>query len=105
GDVLLTNNGTQCTKANAGDITQCYPSGIKLGQPDTEAKLKATENPSAIDTAQDPHRHVASDKPPAMAVWHGLIALRLIAHPHPATTVELGFRDAIFAGAAVHYLF
>jgi hypothetical protein len=104
GDILLTNNGPQCTKQNAADINQCYPVGIRLGQPDTEQKLKATEG-TGVDTAQTPHRHVSNDKPPVMGVVNILVGLRFYPAPHWAITYELGFRNAIFTGLGVHYLF
>lgn len=110
GDVKIINNGTQCTQQNFLDGTKCYPVSptvgpIPLGQPDTEGKLKQTENGATSDTAQDPHRHVSSDKPPAMAVVNLLIGLRFKVQRHVAFDVELGFRDAIFFGGGFHYLF
>jgi hypothetical protein len=108
GDVLLTNNGTQCTQANAKDESQCYPTitGPINGKPTTaqEAALKASEG-GGTDTAQTPHRHVSGDKPPVMAVVNILVGLRFYPIPRLALTYELGFRNAIFTGIGVHYLF
>jgi hypothetical protein len=110
GDVLLTADSPRCTAQNASNPSQCYPISptvgeIRLNQPDTQAKLKATENPSKIDLAIDPHRHVTADKPPVLPVLNVVVGLRFILQRHLASTVELGFRDAIFVGAALHYLF
>jgi hypothetical protein len=108
GDVKTTNNGAQCTLQNLSNGSQCYPKAgttdIPLGRPDTEAKLQATET-GQVDTANSPHRHVTSDKPPVMAVVNILIGLRFKVQRHLAFDVELGFRDAIFAGGSIHYLF
>jgi hypothetical protein len=108
GDVLLTNNGTQCTAANARDTTQCYPviTGPINGKPTAqqEAALQASDN-GQKDTAQNPHRHVTGDKPPVMGVVNALVGLRFYPIPRLALTYELGFRNAIFTGIGVHYLF
>jgi hypothetical protein len=105
GDILITNNGTQCTAKNAADTRACYPAGIPLNQPDTEAKLKATERPGATDVAQDPHRHLSQDKPPVMGVLNVLVGVSFRVHPHVSVQVEGGFRDAMFVGAGLHYWF
>jgi hypothetical protein len=110
GDVLLTADSPNCTRQNANDQSHCYPISptvgeIRLNQPDTQAKLKATEDPKKVDLAIDPHHHVTDDKPPVMVVLNVLVGLRFILHRHFAATVELGFRDAIFVGAGFHYLF
>jgi hypothetical protein len=109
GDVLLTNNGTQCTLANVHDTSQCHPVSptqgpIIPGTPGFEDKLKATEAPKATDTAQDPHRG-PGDKPPVMAVVNIMIGLRFKVHQHVLLGWDLGFRNAIFTGVGVHYLF
>jgi hypothetical protein len=109
GDVLTTNNGTQCTAANAGDTNQCYPVSptvgpIRLNQPDTESKLQKTEG-GGTDTAQTPHRHVSQDKWPAAPVINILIGAKFRLHPHVSLQVELGFRDAMFFGTGLHYWF
>jgi hypothetical protein len=104
GDVLLTNNGPQCTYANASDTSQCYPVNIPLGQPDTQGKLKATET-GEVDTAQTPHRHVSTDKPPVMGVLNVLVGFNFRLHKHVMAQLEVGFRDAIFCGAGAHYIF
>jgi hypothetical protein len=110
GDVLTTNNSNQvCNKDNAGDTSACYPISpvvgpIFLNQPDTEQKLKATEDSSRDDTAQNPHRK-NGNKPPVMAVLNIMMALNFRLHRHVSTQVELGFRDAMFVGAGVHYHF
>jgi hypothetical protein len=105
GDVLLTNNSSACTTQNAGDIKACHPQGVDLTSPNREAQLKATESPNAVDTAQTPHRHSSSDKWPAAPVINILIGAMFRVHPHVTINVELGFRDAMFFGAGVHYWF
>lgn len=108
GDVLLTNNGPQCTAANAKDEKQCYPiiTGPINGKPTAaqEASLKASQN-GVQDTNTDPHRHVTGDKPPVMGVVNLLVGLRFYPIPRLAITYELGFRNAIFTGLGVGYLF
>jgi hypothetical protein len=117
GDVLETNNGGQCTAANASDTAQCYPRGSTpgtlntgpiVGKP-TPAQEQALQNSTApdngSDTADTPHRHVTNSKPPAMAVVNLLIGFRFFPMPRLAITVEVGFRDAMFAGLGVHYRF
>ena len=109
GDVLITNNSTNCTAATAGDQTKCYPISptvgpIMLNQKDTESKLKQTEDPKKTDVAQDPHRHKV-DVPPVLPVVNALFGVRFKFHKHVSGQLEMGFRDAFFLGAGVHYLF
>ena len=106
GDVLITTNAN-CTTANANDPSKCYPlvTGPINGTPtaDQEAKLKATEG-GGTDTNATPHRH-SGDKPPVMGVLNLLVGVRFYPIAHLAITVDLGFRDAMFTGVGVHYLF
>jgi hypothetical protein len=110
GDVLTTSNSNQvCNKDNAGDTSKCYPISptvgpIYLNQPDTEQKLKATEDSSRTDTAQNPHRK-PGNKPPVMAVLNIMLGLNFRLHKHVSAQVELGFRDAVYTGAGVQYHF
>jgi hypothetical protein len=111
GDVLLTNNSDQvCNQQTFGDTSRCYPISpsvgpIRLNQPDTETKLKATENPNATDVAQDPHRHVTGDKPPVLPVINFLIEMRFKILRHLAAKVDAGFRNAPFVGVGAEYCF
>ncbi len=110
GDVHTINNGPICTKDNAGDISKCFPVSptvgpIPLDQPGAEAKLKQTEDPTKIDLAGDPHRHVTQNKPPVMVVVNLLVGFRFKVHRRLAFDVEVGFRDAIFVGGGFHTLF
>jgi hypothetical protein len=105
GDILMINNGRQCTAANAGDPTKCFPVSptvgpIPIGQPDTEARLKATEDPKQQDLADDPHRHVTPDKPPVMVVVNLLIGFRFKVHRRLHFDIEGGFRNGAFFGGA-----
>ena len=106
GDVLLTTNAN-CTAANATDTTKCYPTvtGPIVGKPTAqqEAALKATEG-GGTDTAQTPHRH-SGDNIPVMGVVNLLVGFRFYPTPHLAITADIGFRDAMFVGAGMHYLF
>jgi hypothetical protein len=104
GDVWETNNWSNCTLQNASDITQCHPVGVTLGQPNTQQQLQQTEN-RGVDTAGNPVHHITTDKPPVMGVVNLLIGLRFYPVKRMAITAELGFRDAMFAGVGVHYLF
>ena len=107
GDVLITTNGPQCNAANAKDPSACFP--VNTGPingtttPAQEASLKASEG-GGTDTAVTPHRH-AGDKPPVMGVVNILIGFRFYPVKHMAITADIGFRDAMFVGAGVHYLF
>jgi hypothetical protein len=109
GDVLVTNNWDQCTSANANDIRLCHPVGVDLTAPDKEAQLKATEQPGATgpsgDTAQTPHRHVSTDKPPVLPVVNLLVGFNFRLHKHFSMQLEVGFRDLIFFGFGAHYWF
>jgi hypothetical protein len=106
GDVLLTTNAG-CTAANATDTTKCAPSvtGPINGKPTAaqEAALKATEG-GGTDTAQTPHRH-SGDNIPVMGVVNILVGFRFYPTKHLAVTADIGFRDVMFVGAGVHYLF
>ena len=109
GDVLLTNDGPQCTDANASNIHQCYPinhgAPVRLGTPNQESDLKATEKNSGTDTADNPKRHVSSDKPPVMGVLNVLVGFMFHVHKHASVQLEVGFRDAMFVGVGGHYWF
>jgi hypothetical protein len=106
GDVLITTNAG-CTAANATDTTKCAPAvtGPINGKPTAaqEAALKATEG-GGTDTAQTPHRH-SGDNIPVMGVVNILVGFRFYPTKHLAVTADIGFRDAMFVGAGVHYLF
>jgi Tetratricopeptide repeat len=109
GDVLLTNNGMQCTDANASNIKQCYPINggmpVRLGTKFQESDLQATQSNPGTDTAANPKRHVSADKPPVMGVLNVLIGFKFRLHKHVSAQVEVGFRDAMFVGAGLHYWF
>lgn len=106
GDVLLTTNAG-CTAANATDTTKCAPAvtGPINGKPTAaqEAALQATMN-GGTDTNTTPHRH-SGDNIPVMGVVNILVGFRFYPVKHMAVTAEIGFRDAMFVGAGVHYLF
>lgn len=110
GDVLMTNNGPMCNAQNANDPTKCYPlsTGPINGKvtPAQEATLAASTMPdNGADTNLTPHRHPSKDKPPAMGVLNLLVGVRFFPMPKLAITWEIGFRDALFTGLAVHYRF
>jgi hypothetical protein len=110
GDVKVITNSRMCTAENANDGTRCFPisptvGAIPLDQPDTQAKLDATQDPVKVDIADDPHYHVTRNKPPVIPVVNFLFALRFKVHKRLAFDVETGFRDAIFVGGAFHTLF
>jgi hypothetical protein len=109
GDVMLANNSPLCTNANAKDTKACYPISptegpIKPGEPGYEDKLKRTQN-GQTDTAQSPHWHASGDKPPVMGVVNLLLGVRFYPTERFAITVEGGFRNAMFVGLGLHYLF
>jgi xanthosine utilization system XapX-like protein len=106
GDVLITTNAG-CTAANATDTTKCAPAvtGPINGKPTAaqEAALKATEG-GGTDTAQTPHRH-SGDSIPVMGVVNILVGFRFYPVKHMAITAEIGFRDTMFVGGSLHYVF
>jgi hypothetical protein len=106
GDVLLTTNAG-CTAANATDTTKCFPTvtGPINGKPTAaqEAALKATEG-GGTDGAATPHRH-SGDNIPVMGVVNILVGFRFYPVKHMAITAEIGFRDMMFVGGSLHYLF
>jgi hypothetical protein len=107
GDVLLTHDsGPDCSLQHAASFASCHPNNVDPNMP-LEPQLKATEPipPGGKDTSVTPHRHVTSDKPPVMGVVNLLVGLRLKLPKKWTAQVEIGFRDAIFVGAGVHYLF
>ena len=108
GDVYTTHNSNQvCTAANAGDTSKCYPISptagpIYLNQPDTAAKLRATEDATRKSTAGDPHR-TKEFKPPAIPVLNIMMALNFRLQRHISAQIEVGFRNAMFVGAGIHF--
>lgn len=110
GDVRLTNNSTNCTIANAGSPDSCHPVSptigpIVPGSAGFEDKLRATEDATAVDTAQNPHRHVTSDKPPVMVVINAVLGIRFYPTAKWAIDIDGGFRNAFFLGLSLHRLF
>jgi hypothetical protein len=111
GQVHMINNGRQCTQQNYLDGSQCYPHtpdgrvDIPLGRADTQAKLLATQDPSKIDLADDPHFHVSNDVPPVIPVINVILGLRFKLGRHAAFDIEGGFRDLFFLGGNLHVLF
>jgi hypothetical protein len=105
GDVLVTTNFTGCTAANAADIAACHPLGVDLTSPNREQQLAATEAPGQRDTAQNPHRHSAPEKPPVMGVLNIQAGFRFRLAPRWTLQVEGGFRNAAFVGVGGHYWF
>ena len=106
GDVLLTHDNG-CTLQNVHDVAQCHPIGVDLTAANREAQLQATEagGPYSKDTAGFPHRHISSDKPPAMGVLNLVVGFRFKLPKKITAQLEIGFRDAMFVGAGFHYLF
>jgi hypothetical protein len=105
GDVLLTNNSDSCNDKNVSNIAQCHPLGVNLTAPNYEAQLAATEKNNNTDTALTPHRHVSQDKWPVAPVLNILVGFKFRLHKHVSTQIEIGFRDAMFLGAGLHYWF
>jgi len=105
GDVLVTSNFGGCTAQNASDIAACHPINVDLTSPDRETQLAATEAPGQKDTGGNPHRHSASEKPPAMVVINILAGFRFKIHPRVTLQIEGGFRNSAFVGVGAHYLF
>jgi hypothetical protein len=109
GGVLTTNDSnTVCTKENAGSTKNCFPISpavgpIILNQPGTNALLQRTQDSSRDDTAQNPHRKRTTI--PVMGVLNVMMALNFRVMKQLSTQVEIGFRDAMFVGAAVQYHF
>ncbi len=105
GHILTTNDFAGCTPQNAQNLSQCHPLNVTLTGPNAEQQLQQTSTNSGPDTATSPKRHVETSKPPAMAVVNLLVGFRFKLPRRFAATVEVGFRDVIFTGVALHYLF
>jgi hypothetical protein len=105
GDVQLINNFTGCTNANVSDIRACHPQGVDLTAPNYEEQLRRTESTPGVDTAMNPKRHSSEDKWPVAPVLNILIGAKFKVHQHVSLQVELGFRNAMFLGAGLHYWF
>ena len=107
GDVLITNNaGVHLGERQRPDqVLRRSATGPINGKPTAaqEASLKATEG-GGTDTAVTPHRHPGG-VPPVMGVVNLLVGFRFYPIAHLAVTVDIGFRDAMFVGGGVHYLF
>jgi hypothetical protein len=129
GDVYLINNASGlCNAANAGDPSQCHPVSpeidpqtgmpigeIKPGAPDFQQKLDATARTLAAcqmsggvdcrDTADHPHWHPSSDKPPVMAVVNLVVGFKFKLHRHLNVNLSGGFRNGFFVGVGPEYVF
>lgn len=106
GDVLITNNGPQCTSANANDTTKCFPvnTGPINGKPTATQEGQLQSSMGGTDTNTTPHRH-SGGVPPVMGVVNILVGLRFYPIAHMAVSWEIGFRDAMFTGLSATYLF
>lgn len=101
----INDNSAGCA-SHAKDPSQCYPVNvgpINKSDPTLQGRLNATRG--GDDTTQTPSFHASGSKPPVMGVVNLLVGFRFYPIAHLAITAEIGFRDAMFAGGAVHYLF
>jgi hypothetical protein len=111
GDILRISNGTQCTEANAGNITQCYPQGIPMPAPGSEEinlpPNLTTPRTSTPDTQAMPRQFVDGNKPPVLPVVNLLIGVnfRLPQVRGWEAKIEGGFYNAFFLGGGVGYTF
>ena len=111
GHILRTSNGSGCTPANAGDVTQCHPIGVDCSTGVcNEMQLAATEIPggnSSTDTSATPHRFTETSVPPALPIVNVLIGVdfRLPNTKGWEATIEGGFYDAFVLGFSIGYTF
>jgi hypothetical protein len=106
GTVNVINNNSPGCATNAADSSKCYPLNvgpIVKGDPSVAGKLNATRG--GDDTTETPHFHASNSKPPVMGVVNLLVGFRFYPIARLAITAEIGFRDAMFAGLGIHYLF
>ncbi len=106
GTVSVINDNSPGCAAHARDPSQCYPLNvgpINKSDPTLQGRLNATRG--GDDTTQTPSFHASGSKPPVMGVVNLLVGFRFYPVAHLAVTAEIGFRDAMFAGGAIHYLF
>jgi hypothetical protein len=106
GTVSVINDNSAGCATHAHDTTQCYPTNvgpIRQGDPNLQTNLNKTRG--GDDTTQTPSFHASSSKPPVMGVVNLLVGFRFYPIARLAITAEIGFRDAMFAGGTVHYLF
>jgi hypothetical protein len=107
GQMLRTSDGTNCTDANAGNITECHPIGVPCttaGCSDTA--LAATQGTGA-DSSTTPHRFVDPNVPSALPIVNVLVGMdfRVPRVRGWEAKVEGGFYDAFFLGGGVGYTF
>jgi hypothetical protein len=108
GHILRTSNGSGCTAANAGDLSQCHPVGVDCPNGIcNEAQLAATSATPGADTAATPHRFTESSVPPALPIVNVVVGLdfRLPQTKGWEASIEGGFYDAFFLGLGVGYTF
>jgi hypothetical protein len=110
GHILRTSNGSGCTDANAGDVTQCHPVVCQTG-PCTEMQLAGTELPNnggaMADNSVNPHRFTETSVPPALPIVNVVVGVdfRLPKTKGWEATIEGGFYDAFVLGFSVGYTF
>jgi hypothetical protein len=112
GHILRTSNGSGCTPANAGDVTQCHPIGVDCSTGVcNEMQLAATELPNnggaKADTSTTPHRFTETSVPPALPIVNVLVGVdfRLPNTKGWEATIEGGFYDAFVLGFSIGYTF
>jgi hypothetical protein len=100
GDILRISNGPQCTEANAGDISQCYPTNMPHPLP----PMPRTNVP---DNQAMPHQFVDGNKPSVLPILNMVIGInfRLPQVRGWEAKLEGGFYNAFFLGGGVAYTF
>jgi hypothetical protein len=106
GTVSVINDNSAGCAQHAADSSQCFPGNvgkIVKGDPGVQTALNNTRGHE--DTTDNPSFHASSSKPPVMGVVNLLVGFRFYPVSRLAITAEIGFRDAMFAGGTLHYLF
>ena len=120
GDILRISNGVPrnadgspgqgpnaCTEQNAGNINQCYPTGVTPNGSDTLPLPPQAVITDIPDTQQNPRLFRDGNKPPVLPIVNLLIGVnfRLPQVRGWEARIEGGFYNAFFLGGAVGYTF
>ncbi|MBK8481222.1 MAG: hypothetical protein IPL40_08605 [Proteobacteria bacterium] len=104
GDVFRASNAG-CTADNVGDLGQCHPIGMDPTQPERWVNDPANGGVKADDSVESPKLWRESRVPPVFPLLHALVGLSFKLSDSFALRVDGGFRNALYAGSAVHYFF
>lgn len=104
GDVYRASSAG-CTADNTGDLNQCRPLGMDPQRPERWINDPANGGVKADDTVESPKLWRETRVPPVFPLLHALVGLSFKLSDAFALRVDGGFRNALYAGTALHYFF